>query len=174
MRVEQEELVFSQKAREDLGAYEIPLGEGETELGPIQAKIRRFPMEKGENYKNINKMLMIMKINSATIVGGLIARNRKAGDRIQINGMNKSVRKLLCDSKLSADRRARIPVIADSEGILWVPGVGLCDRARPREGESFFTMEFQWNKDRNGDPTATVLSEYTVPTVGTEESDQQA
>lgn len=134
-----EELVFCRETAQT-EEYSVLLRPGRNSLEAIGAQIFLYEEKKDDNYKNINKMLMIMKINSATIVGGLVARNRRAGDRIVINGMHKSVKKLLCDCKLPPDGK-EIPVIADGAGILWVPGVGLCDRARPQEGEAFFTVE---------------------------------
>ncbi len=163
MRLEQSQIVFFREEEEAVEEYCIPLEDAETLLPQADAKIRRFPSEKSENYKNINKMLMIMKINSATISGGLVARSRRAQDRIVINGMKKSVKKLLCDAKLPAAFRRRIPVIEDEQGIVWVPGVGLCDRARPREGQAFFTLELQGNGISREIPGQIALSENSVP-----------
>ena len=103
-------------------------------VNPLPGGMARLVVEQEKNlanYKNVNKFLMNMKINSATIEGGLVARCRRPGERVCVNGMQKSVKKLICDRKFPAHLRPHVPVIADGQGIVWIPGVTLSDRARP-------------------------------------------
>ncbi len=44
--------------------------------------------------------------------------------------MTRRLKKLYNDKKLSPDERERLPVFCDSEGIVWVPGFAVADRAR--------------------------------------------
>ncbi len=63
----------------------------------------------------------------------LIIRSRQRGDRIDPLGMQGRHRKLqdiFTDRKVPLSERDRIPVIADSEGIVWVPGCALSERVR--------------------------------------------
>ena len=66
-------------------------------------------------------------LDSAKICGSLYARPRREGDKIRIRGMEKSVKKLMCDMKIPLELRARIPVICDDNGILAIPFVGVRD-----------------------------------------------
>ena len=56
--------------------------------------------------------------------GQLFLRSRKAGDTIELPGGSKTLKKLFIDRKIPASQRARIPVIADSLGVVGVVGIG--------------------------------------------------
>ena len=69
-------------------------------------------------------------INTASVFtvacnGPITIRCRRTGDAIQLSGGRKSLKKLFIDRKIPADRRMRIPVLADDTGILAVYGVGV-------------------------------------------------
>ena len=50
--------------------------------------------------------------------------------------MTRRLKKLYNDKKLSPAERERLPVFCDSEGIVWVPGFAVADRARADSDES--------------------------------------
>lgn len=56
--------------------------------------------------------------------GSLVLRSRMSGDTMRLPGGTKSLKKLFIDRKIPALTRLRIPVIADSRGVLWVYGIG--------------------------------------------------
>lgn len=56
--------------------------------------------------------------------GQLWLRSRKAGDTIRLPGGTKQLKKLFIDRKIPASQRLRIPVLADSHGVLGVYGFG--------------------------------------------------
>jgi tRNA(Ile)-lysidine synthase len=56
--------------------------------------------------------------------GQLQLRCRQSGDEMRVSGGTKSLKKLFIDKKIPAAKRLRIPVIADSEGVLGVYGIG--------------------------------------------------
>lgn len=56
--------------------------------------------------------------------GELILRHRMPGDEIRLPGGTKRLKKLYIDNKIPAKDRLRIPVIADSIGVLGVYGIG--------------------------------------------------
>jgi tRNA(Ile)-lysidine synthase len=62
----------------------------------------------------------------------LIARSWREGDRFVPFGLSgtKKVHDVFVDEKVPASRRAVIPIVCDSEGIIWVAGVRRADRAR--------------------------------------------
>ena len=58
-------------------------------------------------------------------VGEMTVRSRESGDSIRLSGGTKSLKKLFIDRKIPADRRAFVPVVADSVGVLAVGGFAL-------------------------------------------------
>lgn len=130
-------------------------GKNETEAVCIEYKIplfvdRNIPLtdgwsiriERKRSGKVINPQKNALSIHAAAdaIKGCLYARNVQAGDRIVINKMTKRVKKLLCDAHIPKRIRASLPLICDDDGILWIPFIGLSDRARTTESDEFITM----------------------------------
>jgi len=62
----------------------------------------------------------------------LVARSWREGDRFVPFGLagSKKVHDIFIDEKVPVSERARIPIICDKEGIIWVAGVRRADRAR--------------------------------------------
>lgn len=74
----------------------------------------------------------------------LVIRNMRPGDRIQPFGMkgHKKLQDIFTDRKVPRGARRRIPLLADSDSVLWVPGVVTSERARvTRETESVLSVE---------------------------------
>ncbi len=130
-------------------------GKNETKAVCIEYKIplpidRNTPLadgwsiqiEKKQSGKVFNPQKNALSIHAAAdaVKGSLYARNIQAGDRIVINKMTKRVKKLLCDAHIPKRIRNSLPLICDDEGILWLPFIGLSDRARTSESNEFFTI----------------------------------
>ena len=112
--------------------YEITLKSGENKIDDTNVSI----LFNTEQYlKNIYKNSILLQITSAKINGVLIARNRRSGDKIFINGMHKSVKKLMTEKKIPLDIRARIPIICDEQGILAIPFIGIRDGAAHKSND---------------------------------------
>jgi tRNA(Ile)-lysidine synthase len=75
--------------------------------------------------QNIYKLLTKCTVNFATIErvmeGAVIARPRKAGDRILSGGMHRSVKKLYSDLHVPLEQRHIAPLICNETDILWIP-----------------------------------------------------
>lgn len=67
--------------------------------------------------------------------GELILRSRQSGDTIRLPGGTKSLKKLFIDKKIPASKRNRIPVLADSKGVLYVHGIGHHLDRTPKAGQ---------------------------------------
>ena len=102
----------------------LPLSEGKNRISQISCEII---MGTSQNTKNIYKNSIQFSMDSAKINGTLYARNRKAGDRIFLGGMHKSVKKLLSEKKVPLSMRQRLPILCDNNGIVAVPTVGIRD-----------------------------------------------
>ncbi len=66
------------------------------------------------------------------LVPPLKARNWREGDRFVPFGLkgSKKVHDVFIDEKVPVSSRARIPLVCDAEGVIWVTGVRRADRAR--------------------------------------------
>jgi tRNA(Ile)-lysidine synthase len=71
-------------------------------------------------------------VDADAVKGRLVLRNRLPGDRLQPMGMSgtRKVQDILVDRKVPTMLRDQIPIVADEEGILWVAGHALAERAR--------------------------------------------
>ena len=54
----------------------------------------------------------------------LCVRSRAPGDEIRLSGGTKSIKKLMIDRKISAHERGRIPILADTAGVIWAGQLG--------------------------------------------------
>ncbi len=71
-------------------------------------------------------------LDAARVQGSLRVRTRRPGDRYRPLGAPGSVKvqDLFVDRKVARIWRDRVPLIVDSEGILWIPGFRLDERVR--------------------------------------------
>ena len=122
-------VISSGKEKKDsYESFSIELKEGANHIPQINTDI---VLEYTENNINIYKKSIKLSIDSAKIVGALYARERRSGEKIRLNSMGKSIKKLLCDNKVPLEIRARLPVICDDSGIVAVPFIGVSDAYRP-------------------------------------------
>jgi tRNA(Ile)-lysidine synthase len=75
-----------------------------------------------EEYEKINKISIHTTVDFDKISGELYIRSRLPGDKYFYGGVNRTVKKLLCDSGLTVAQRDALPIICDGAGILWIPG----------------------------------------------------
>ncbi len=107
----------------------LSLGENDfPELG-LKVVLRRGADAKiAANGENIYKLFINERVNFGTIKSNLFVRTRREGDTYLLRGMHRKVKKIFSDGKLPLRDRARYPLIADAEGIFWLPGLA------PRDG----------------------------------------
>ena len=64
----------------------------------------------------------LLALNSPS--GPLTVRPRQPGDRIRLSGGSKDVKKIFSDRKIPAAQRQRVPILADSRGLVGILGIG--------------------------------------------------
>lgn len=71
-------------------------------------------------------------LDAAQVLFPLFVRGRKEGDRIQPLGMTgeKKLQDVLVDAKVPREERDLVPLVCDAQGVLWVCGHVLSQRAR--------------------------------------------
>ena len=83
-----------------------------------------------EEMLKVNKLLLKNAIDCDKICGNVSLRQRVEGDSIKLKGRGtKTLKKLYNELKIPTSVREQLPVAADSEGIVWVCGAGVCERA---------------------------------------------
>lgn len=101
----------------------------------------------------VDKLNNTSHIDFDKIKGHLFVRNRRVGDKLLINGMHKSLKKLFIDKKVPKEYRDIIPIIFDEAGIIYVPFIGVSDRVKSNNNskKAFITTVFntieieRWN-----------------------------
>ena len=117
-------------AKDKVEDYLIHVSEGETFISQINAEII---IGKSQRDINIYKKSIKFDIDYAKINGTFTLRQRRAGDKIFMGGMHKSVKKLMCDKKIPAELRSRIPMICSGDKIVAIPFLGVCDELNPKK-----------------------------------------
>jgi len=71
------------------------------------------------------------RLDAGTMVGPLSVRNRRPGDRIRPLGLGgtKKLQDIFVDAKTPRHHRDAVPLVCDDQGILWVTGLCLDERA---------------------------------------------
>ena len=91
-----------------------------------------FEAENIDGGANVYKKFIYITIGFDKIKGSVLVRNRRPGDCFTFRGMNRKLKKLLCDKKIPG--RDALPLFCDGDGVLFVPGVGARDGASAKEG----------------------------------------
>jgi tRNA(Ile)-lysidine synthase len=132
-----EKLVFSKsKAKEaKCEGYLIPIT---SEKNPVPKSNMCLLLQQNRHLKNTENRINIYKketlafISSDKIVGSLYMRSRREGDKLLINGMHKSIKKLMCDKKVPLELRDSLPIVCDTslpeeDSVVFVPFLGVKD-----------------------------------------------
>lgn len=106
------------------GDFDIPLHTGEflSEDGVIII-IEEDPQEAtpGDHY---------IIISRDGVTDEMHIRPRREGDTILTRGMHKSIKKLMNEKKVPRELRGKLPLLASSDEILWIPGVVISDKIK--------------------------------------------
>ena len=108
--------------------------EGKFEISSEKlAEISVFSYEEFKNLHKLNKFVLKDTFDFDKIKGKSVIRSRKEGDKADIHGGTKTLKKLFIEEKIPAEKRSSVAVVADDEGVLWVEGLGAARRARLSE-----------------------------------------
>jgi len=113
---------------------EKPFFEGKTVLsGEKEIEVRILSENPGENSYKVYNYALKDTFDFDKIKGKAVIRSRKEGDKADIHGGTKTLKKLFIEEKIPAEKRNSVAVVADEEGVLWVEGLGAARRARLSE-----------------------------------------
>ncbi len=109
----------------------IPFVTGETVLCDGALKICVKKLEKNQSRENVHTLSTPMCIMIDGLLDGenrgLYWRGRREGDTVLLRSHHRSLRKLYREAGIPPAQREVMPILCDSEGILWAPLVGLRD-----------------------------------------------
>ncbi len=133
--VQKDGFVFKEK--KIIPADKIPETEFTTgEIRILKEKSLEISLSSYDDFQNsykINNFVLKDTFDYDKIIGKAMIRSRAEGDRADIHGGTKTLKKLFIEEKIPAEKRNSVAVIADDEGILWVEGLGAARRARLSE-----------------------------------------
>ena len=133
-RIENKRLYFEkrQETPKSTEEYCVTLKNGVNYIPQTNATVIIGDLQDDENIRgNVTELYF----DSTKISGALVARSRIPSDKIRVGGINKSIKKLLCDKKIPLEIRYRLPVICDGEGVIAVPHLATADKARTKGGD---------------------------------------
>lgn len=123
------------------------LTDGSTELRALGLRIRCHVVEKLEkSQENRNSPCTFACKCAMMEPETLTARPRAEGDTMRLAGGSRTLKRLMIDRKIPAAQRGRLPVIADSGGVLAVYGVGADAGRAAHEGDRAVIIEIEQMK----------------------------
>lgn len=150
-------LLFREERQEPLPEIEErPFSAGETVLfAGKTAEIELLPYEKFKSLHKVNHYDLKFTFDYGKILGKAVVRSRREGDRIDLHGGTKTLKKLFIEKKIPARERSSVMVIADGEGVLWVEGLGAARRARlSEETQTVAAVKIRRNKNFDAEDAA--------------------
>ena len=127
-------VVKETKAEKSPEISEKEFSVGEFEISPEKtAEILVVPYDEFKNSYKVNNFVLKDTFDFDKIQGRAVLRSRKEGDKADIHGGTKTLKKLFIEEKIPAEKRNSVAVVADDEGVLWVEGLGAARRARLSE-----------------------------------------
>lgn len=111
----------------ELISYEIKLKKGINEIPELNKAIIVSDSSLDNFSSKVYKISIQRIIDFDIINGELFAREKRDGDLYVYGKMTRKLKKIFNDKDISPDERAKIPIICDGSGILWVPGFPVRD-----------------------------------------------
>lgn len=94
-------------------------------------EMTRIDLKNSAENENVNNLLLKNAIDCDKIIGKLVLRTRMSGDSIRLKnrGCTKPLTKLYNECRIPEADRDTLPVIADDNGVVWIHGIGVAQRA---------------------------------------------
>ena len=113
---------------------ETPFAEGRITLSNGEnLLIELLPHELFKNSYKFKKYSLKDAFDYDTIQNVAFFRSRKEGDKADIHGGTKTLKKLFNEAKIPPHLRDGVAVLADDAGVLWIEGLGAARRGRITE-----------------------------------------
>ena len=128
-------IVFKEtKAKKTPEIIKTAFAAGSFEISPEKtAEVFLIPYDEFKNSYKLNNLVLKDTFDFDKIMGTAVFRSRTEGDKADIHGGTKTLKKLFIEEKIPAEERNSVAIIADDEGVLWAEGLGSARRARLSE-----------------------------------------
>ncbi|MBQ6877114.1 MAG: tRNA lysidine(34) synthetase TilS [Oscillospiraceae bacterium] len=133
--VQKDGIIFKEtKAERSPEIEEKVFAEGEFSISAEKiAEISIIPYKEFKNSYKLNNFVLKDTFDFDKIQGSAVIRSRKTGDKADIHGGTKTLKKLFIEEKIPEEKRSSVAVVSDNGGVLWVEGLGAEKRARLSE-----------------------------------------
>ena len=138
LRCDGGKIMVKSLAKKEICDFEFPFSLGKLALPDgRELTVKPINYEEFENLKKNSRNLLKNCLSCDIIDDSFVFRNRKVGDEITIfpRNVTKTLKKLFNESKIEAEKRDIIPVLAKGHRVLWAEGVGI-DRSVAVEKDS--------------------------------------
>ncbi len=118
--------------RETVPYFEQPLCIGDTvTVGDKTYTAVCFPIEEFKEKQNVHKNVLKFSCDYDKIIGSMLIRGRKEGDRFHpVGGVGKSLKKFFNENAVPLADRSALPIVCDREGIILLVGFSCDDRVK--------------------------------------------
>lgn len=131
---------------------EKPLVIGENSIFPdIVLDCQIVECDGLKKFLSVHSLLTFYVLDYDKIVGRVVVRNRRFGDKIQLKGRNftSSVKKLI-NENVPAGQRSKLHFIEDSEGTVFAEKIGIAQRVAPDDRTKRYLIISVKKSDRSG------------------------
>ena len=128
-------IVFKEtKAKKTPEIVKTAFAAGEFEISPEKtAEVSVASYDEFKNSYKLKNLALKDTFDFDKIMGTAVFRSRTEGDKADIHGGTKTLKKLFIEEKIPAEERNSVAIIADDKGVLWIEGLGAARRARLSE-----------------------------------------
>ncbi len=130
----------SKKEKNIVSEIIFPLESGENRI--IGTNLTVFIGDVEETSSNVYNFSIQAYVSSDIIKRGLILRFKKEGDAYKYAGVTHKLKKVFNDRDIPPYQRSLIPILCDSEGIVFVPGLSVRDNAKGDDKSSLIKISF--------------------------------
>ena len=123
----------------------FPLTTGENKISGTNLTVYIGNVE--ETLINVYSFSIKTSISSDIIDNGIFLRVKNDGDSYKYSGITHKLKKVFNDRNIPPRERDYIPILADSEGILWVPGLQRRDNSFESDTSKNVSVTFCYEKE---------------------------
>lgn len=122
-----------------LGEYVLSIP-GEVLLPELSLLASCFVLKKHGDFSEFSDTILL---NYDMIGSEITIRSRRTGDTLALPGGSRTLKRLMIDRRIPAERRARIPVLSVNGAVAAVRGLGVSRDFVPRDGRPVLAVRFQ-------------------------------
>lgn len=105
--------------------------------------------KKNVNYRFFSTKVYTISLDYDKIKNGLYLREKKPGDKILLNGMNKKLKNLFIDLKIPANNRSLYPILLHENEIIGVLGLFISDNYKYIKSNDNVFYLYVWEENSN-------------------------